>query len=88
MSETEAPLKVYGIMVLQPSQKPAVDKHCFGDCGKISMGGVVDDDMLGGLFICCEHECPHLDKQMEGEPYGTTNSFGRLHNIYLRVVKL
>jgi hypothetical protein len=80
------PEKVYGVLVLEKSQKPLIEKHCFGDCGKISMGGVIVDDMLGGLAVCCEETCPWLLKQMEGEPYGTTMSFGRPHQVYLRTL--
>jgi hypothetical protein len=73
-------------MIAQPSQKPGIDAHCFGDCGKVSMAGGIDDDLVGPLFVCCEHECPYLDKQMD-EPFGTTNSFGRPHEVYLRTIK-
>jgi hypothetical protein len=82
----EKPIKVYGLMVLEKSQKPLIEKHCFGDCGKISMAGAINDDMLGGLMVCCEEACPWLLKQMEGEPYGTTMSFGRPHEVYLRTL--
>lgn len=82
------PEKVYGLMVLEKSQKPLIEKHCFGDCGKISMAGVINDDMLGGLMVCCEEMCPWLLKQMDkaGEPYGTTMSFGRPHEVFLRTL--
>lgn len=82
------PIKVYGLLVMEPSQKPLTEKHCFGDCGKISMAGAIHDDMLGGLMVCCEETCPWLLKQMDkaGEPYGTTMSFGRPHEIYLRTL--
>ncbi|HET8762047.1 MAG TPA: hypothetical protein VFM12_01430, partial [Gemmatimonadales bacterium] len=82
------PEKVYGLMVLEKSQKPLIEKHCFGDCGKISMAGAIHDDMLGGLMVCCEEACPWLLKQMDkdGEPYGTTMSFGRPHEVFLRTL--
>jgi hypothetical protein len=79
------PIKVYGLMIMQPSQKPLIEKHCFGDCGKISMAGAIDDDMVGGLMVCCEEKCPWLFKQTD-EPYGTTMSFGRPHEVYLRAL--
>lgn len=41
------PIKIWGIAVLAPAQKPAVDAHCFGDCGKISMAGAINDDLTG-----------------------------------------
>lgn len=78
--------KVYGLLIFDRKQKPLIDKHCFGDCGKISMAGAIEDAQLGGLFVCCEEECPHLGKQTD-EPYGTTMSFGRLHAVYLRALK-
>jgi hypothetical protein len=79
------PIKVYGLMVLEKSQKPLIEKHCFGDCGKISMAGAIEDDMLGGLMVYCEEVCPWLKKQMD-EPYGTTMSFGRPHEVFLRTL--
>lgn len=82
------PKKVYGLMVLEKSQKPLIEKHCFGDCGKISMAGAIHDHKLGGLMVCCEDACPWLLKQMDkaGDPYGTTMSFGRPHAVYLRTL--
>lgn len=80
------PEKVYGLMILQPSQEPGITAHCFGDCGKISMAGAIACEQTGGLMVCCEHECPFLEKQMD-EPWGTTMSFGRPHEVYLRTVK-
>jgi hypothetical protein len=78
-----APEVIYGLVFEAPSQKPLIDKHCFGDCGRISMGGVVMDEMLGPLLICCEKVCPWLEKETD-EPFGTTMSFGRPHTLYLR----
>lgn len=46
------PIIVWGVPAL--IQKAAFEKHCTGDCGKISMGGVINDDQTGGLFVCCE----------------------------------
>lgn len=81
----EKPTKVYGLIAMEKTQKPLIDKHCFGDCGKVSMAGVINDDLVGPLWVCCEEVCPWLGKQMD-EPYGTTMSFGRPHAIYLRVL--
>lgn len=81
----QKPIKVYGLMVLEKSQKPLIEKHCFGDCGKISMGGVIEDELVGGLMVCCEEVCPWLRKQTD-QPYGTTMSFGRPHEVYLRTL--
>lgn len=83
---SEMPIKVFGLLALQPSQEPLIKKHCFGDCGKVSAAGAIVDDLLGGLWVCCETQCPWLEKEMD-EPYGTTMSFGMPHEIYLRVIK-
>jgi hypothetical protein len=81
-----APIKVWGIAALAASQKAAFEAHCTGDCGKISMGGVIDDDYTGGLFVCTQDTCPHMEKESP-EPYGTTMSFGRPHEVWLRILK-
>ncbi len=81
----DKPIKVWGLIALEKSQKPLIDKHCFGDCGKISMAGAINDDTLGPLWVCCESKCPWLAKETD-EPYGNTMSFGLPHEIYLRVL--
>jgi hypothetical protein len=85
MNTEQLPIKVYGLLILEKTQKPLIEKHCYGDCGKISMAGAIEDAQLGGLMVCCEEECPWLKKQMD-EPYGTTNSFGRPHEVFLRTL--
>lgn len=80
------PEKVFGIAFMAPKQKAAVEAHCFGDCGKISMAGMIDAGPLGGLAVCCEPTCPYMAMEMD-EPFGQTNSFGRPHDIYLRALK-
>ena len=57
---------VWGVAVTAPLQKGAADKHCFGDCGKISMAGAINDELTGGLFVCCQPTCP-LRSQGAGE---------------------
>jgi hypothetical protein len=79
-------VKVWGVAVLAPKQKEAADAHCFGDCGKISMAGVIDDELTGGLFICCEKICPYMAHETP-EPYGKTMSFDTPHDVYLRLLK-
>lgn len=79
------PEKVFGLLMMHKLQKPLIEKHCFGDCGKVSMAGVIEDELLGGLWVCCEVKCPWLDKEMD-EPYGSTMSFGRPHEVYLRLL--
>jgi hypothetical protein len=85
MNTEQLPIKVYGLLILEKTQKPLIEKHCYGDCGKISMAGAIEDAQLGGLMVCCEEVCPWLKKQMD-EPYGTTNSFGRPHEVFLRTL--
>ena len=80
-----APIKVYGLLMMHPEQKPLIEKHCFGDCRKVSLGGVIDGGEVGGLWVCPEHVCPWLGKQTD-EPFGTTMSFGAPHEVYLRVL--
>lgn len=79
------PIKVWGIAVLAPTQKAAAEAHCFGDCGKISMGGIINDELTGGLFVCCQPVCPYMEQEMPD--YGTTMSFGKPHSVTLRLLK-
>ena len=76
---------VWGAAHMVPNQKDAVKIHCFGDCGKISMAGVVMDDQVGGLFVCCQESCPYEQEVLNG--YGETMSFGERHVINLRILK-
>lgn len=34
--------KLYAVFPMAPKQQMAVGAHCFGDCGRISMGGALD----------------------------------------------
>lgn len=77
------PIEIWGVPALL--QKSAFEKHCTGDCGKISMGGVIDDAHTGGLFVCSEKVCPHERGVLKN--YGTTNSFGKPHIVHLRALK-
>ena len=81
----DTPIKVFGLLAMNTEQGRLVKKHCFGDCGKISMAGAINDPATGGLMVCCETKCPWLKAEMD-EPYGTTMSFGRPHEIYLRAL--
>jgi hypothetical protein len=79
------PIKVYGLIAMEKTQRPLIEKHCFGDCGKVSMAGAINDDTLGPLWVCCEEQCPWLRKQMD-TPFGTTMSFGKPHAVYIRTL--
>lgn len=82
----QKPIKVFGIAFMAPKQKAAVLAHCYGDCGKISMAGVIDAGSLGGLAVCCESTCPHVALETD-EPFGQTMSFGQPHDVYIRALK-
>jgi hypothetical protein len=62
---------IYGLVCGIKEQRELIKTHCFGDCGKIIIGAILDDT-LGELGICREVTCPHLDKQMD-EPIGADN---------------
>ncbi len=79
------PLQIFGLVAGSPTQKDAIDKHCFGDCGKVSMGGAVFEAAVGMLWICCHASCPYEQEQIRD--YGTTESFGEEHVLHLRVLK-
>jgi hypothetical protein len=77
------PTKIFGLLIDVPQQRSLIEKHCFGDCGKVSAGGVILDETVGGLVVCCETACPWLEREMD-EPWGMTMSFGHPHEVYLR----
>lgn len=76
---------IWGIAVMAKTQDAAAKKHCFGDCGKISMAGAIDDPVTGGLFVCCQASCPYEDEVILN--YGKTMSFGKPHTLHLRLLK-
>ena len=55
---------MYGLLLNIGSQLRAIQKHCYGDCGKGYVGGLCDKQ-LGSLMLCDEKECPYLDKEMD-----------------------
>ena len=75
--------KIYALAIMVPHQKAPIEDHCFGDCGKISMAGAVEIDLLGPCFVCCEQECPHQHKVSE-EPFGKSALTG--DDVYVRVL--
>lgn len=78
-------IKVFGLVIMDKKQGPLIQKHCFGDCGKISIAGAINDPQTGGLMVCCEAVCPWLGAETK-EPYGKTMSFGQEHEVYLRAL--
>ena len=49
------------------------------------MGGVIDDELTGGLFVCSEPTCPHEETTFR--KFGETMSFGTPHIVHLRILK-
>lgn len=80
-----APTEIWGVAALAPKQKAAFEAHCTGDCGKISMAGAINDDLTGGMFVCCEPTCPYEETVFR--KFGETMSFGRPHTVHLRILK-
>ena len=77
---------VFAVLCDMPSQKPTIEKYCFGSCGKIIVGAIeipMDDRVLMAL-PCREAQCPALDRQME-EPIGELPETGEL--VYLRKLR-
>lgn len=85
MNAPQQPIVIWGVAAMAPKQKYAVNKHCLGDCGQISMGGAIDDENTGGLLVCCQPTCPHEGQTIEN--YGSTNSFGQPHTVHLRLLR-
>lgn len=67
---------LYCIPMMVETQKKPLDEHCFGDCGKISMGGAITIDEIGPCWVCTHEDCPHEkghteivgSSEMTGEP--------------------
>lgn len=74
--------KLYGLLVKAPLQEQPVTDHCFGDCGRISMGGAIMTG-AGPMMMCCHDDCPHLGEQTD-EPIGNSAMTGE--PIYLRAL--
>jgi len=74
------PTTIYALVL--GLQEPEITKHCFGDCGKGLLAGLMDPD-LGALIPCAQAECPHLEKQMDESLWTTVEG----HSVYLRRLK-
>ncbi len=72
---------MFGLIVVIESQKKQIEKHCFGDCGKILVGAGYDSQ-IGEVALCKEIDCKYLDKQMD-------EAIGEINNepLYLRKLK-
>lgn len=70
-------------MFAMPDQREIIDKHCFGDCGKVCMG-VINDPQLGELMPCNEptEACPYLDKELPD--FGTVPDGDETASVTLR----
>lgn len=81
----EQATKIWAVAAMAPKQEAEVKAHCFGDCGKISMAGAIMDEQCGALLVCCQESCPFVDEEIEN--FGQTMSFGKPHNVTLRILK-
>ena len=57
------------IYALHPVQQKLIDKYCFGICGKILVGGLIDD-IAGAMFPCRQKKCLYEEKRLK---YGKVN---------------
>ena len=65
--------KLFAVFPFVKTQKPLIEAHCFGDCGKISLGHMESE--YGPMLICTHEDCPHLDEQTD-EPIGESSMEG------------
>jgi len=65
---------LYAIPMMIESQKEPLEKHCFGDCGKISMSGCIDIPEVGPCWVCTHSDCQH--EKGHTEPLGTSHMTG------------
>lgn len=73
-------MTIYAVSPL--AQKVEVDKHCFGDCGKILVGGI---EVAGAPFFPCRtNPCPYEEKTME---FGTVLFELGTEQIFVRKLK-
>lgn len=80
---TTEPENIYCIPMQFENQKEPLKKHCFGDCGKISIGGAIDLGQYGLAWICHEKTCPH-EKGVVG-PIGTSEFDA---TVFIRAVEM
>jgi hypothetical protein len=64
--------------------KDEIDRHCFGDCGQISMGGVIDlGDRIGPCWVCTLNACPY--EMLVTDVLGQSNISGE--DVRVRILK-
>ncbi|WP_409266871.1 hypothetical protein [Massilia sp. BHUDP2] len=73
---------LYGLVL--SVQEALITRHCFGDCGQVSLGGALMTEDLGPLFVCGEEVCPYLKGQTD-EPIGTSQMTGE--PIFIRAIR-
>jgi len=50
---------LYAIPMID-SQRPLIDKYCFGICGKLSLSGAIEIKEAGGYcWVCLHKECSY-----------------------------
>lgn len=84
-TQPERPKEAWGIAAAAPTQQRAAETHCFGDCGKISIGTAIADEETGGMFPCFQATCPY--EQQTFRCYGSTVLGGVPHLLHLRVLR-
>ncbi len=72
-------MKLYGLLLAH--QEDLITKHCFGDCGQVSIGGALMTEQFGPLLMCAQEACPYLKGQMD-ESIGNSQMTGE--PIYIR----
>jgi len=70
-------------LVSPNAQKELVDKHCFGDCGKIRCAGIILYD--ADFSPCLEEVCPYMEKEIS---LGDCKEIaGEEYDVYVRKLK-
>lgn len=81
-SETD---ECWGVSPFAPEQSAPISAHCFGDCGKVSVGSALAAREFGGLFLCRETNCPY--ELSVTRDIGEADLFGKTYAVHLRVLR-
>ena len=76
MSESCDSKKLYAIPMMVETQKEPLKRYCFGSCGKISLGGVINIDEVGPCWVCSHDDCPY--EKAHTEIIGSSEATGDL----------